>query len=204
MNLRHVLLVTLLLAGCSDAPTIRPMIGGEVDDFEDGDPYSLLGTTWTAVADGGETTATIFVDSQNPHPGSVYHLTVGGQRPLGSAGNQVSGVRLPMGAEGTAADVSTFDGLELSMRGSMGTFIVQLGTASVSDFDYFNAYIVASDEWTTFQLPFSKFNQEGFGKRVTFTGEDVTHIAVFSGNEGPYDIAIDDIRFYRAEDPDQD
>lgn len=200
--MRLALGLLLLLAACGDTRNVKPMIGGEVDDFEDGDPHSLIGTAWSSVADGGGTTATIFVDTQGARVGSTYHLTIGGQRPPGSEGNQVSGARLPMGRPDTALDASTWDGLELSIRGTAGTFIVQLGTASVKDFDYFNAYIVTSDEWTSFQLPFSKFNQEGFGKSVPFTREDITHLAIFSANDGPYEVALDDVRFYRSNNED--
>ena len=195
------LLTAIMLAACSGSPEIRPMIGGEVDDFEDGDSVSLLGMPWESIADGGETTSTIFVDTQGSNQGSVYHLTVGGTRPVGSAGNQVSGARTRLSDGATAVDASTYDGLELSMRelqGMQGTFIVQLATASVSDFDYYNAYVGVNDEWTRYRLPFSSFKQEGFGQPVPFTAEDLTHIAVFTSGFGPYTLAVDDVRFYRV------
>lgn len=192
----------LVLSSCAGGPEIRPMIGGEVDDFEDGDSQTLLGTPWEAVADGGETTSTIFVDTAGSRPGSIYHLTIGGTRPPGSAGNQVSGARAILGSGETAVDVSTYDGLELALRelqGRQQTFVIQLATASVKDFDYYNAYVVANDEWTRFRIPFERFSQEGFGREVTFTGMDVTHVALFSSGYGPFTLAVDDVRFYRAE-----
>lgn len=198
---RYLFILALLLAACSGQPDIRPMIGGEVDDFEDGDSMSLLGLPWESIADGGETTSTIFVDTQGVKPGSAYHLTVGGTRPVGSAGNQVSGARTRLSDGATAVDASTYDGIELSMRelqGMQGTFIVQLATASVTDFDYYNAYVGVNDEWTRYRLPFTSFNQEGFGKTVPFTAEDLTHIAIFTSGFGPYTLAVDDIRFYRT------
>ncbi len=197
-----LLLVVLVLSSCGGGPNIRPMIGGEVDDFEDGDALTLLGTPWESVADGGETTSTIFVDTAGNRPESTYHLTVGGMRPPGSAGNQVSGARALLGDRETAIDVSTYDGLELALRelqGQQQTFVIQLATASVKDFDYYNAYVVANDEWTRFRIPFDRFSQEGFGREVIFTGMDVTHVAVFSSGYGPYTLAVDDVRFYRAE-----
>ncbi len=197
-----LLLVVFTLSACGGGPEIRPMIGGEVDDFEDGDASTLLGTPWEAVADGGETTSTIFIDTAGNRPGSIYHLTVGGTRPAGSAGNQVSGARALLGDGESAVDVSTYDGLEIALRelqGQQQTFVIQLATASVKDFDYYNAYVVANDEWTRFRIPFERFSQEGFGREVVFSGTDVTHVAVFSSGYGPYTLAVDDVRFYRSE-----
>ncbi|PIQ61979.1 MAG: hypothetical protein COV99_07560 [Bacteroidetes bacterium CG12_big_fil_rev_8_21_14_0_65_60_17] len=197
-----LLLLVLVLSACGGRTEIRPMIGGQVDDFEDGDARTLLGTPWESVADGGETTSTIFIDTEGHMPGSTYHLTIGGTRPPGSAGNQVSGARAVLGDESSAVDVSTYDGLELALRelqGQQQTFVVQIATASVRDFDYYNAYVVANDEWTRFRIPFNRFSQEGFGRPVDFSGTDVTHVAVFSSGYGPYTLAVDNVRFYRAE-----
>ena len=95
-----------------------------------------------------------------------------------------------------ARDVTGFDGLALSLRGTPGSYIIQIGTSSVADFDYYNAYIEVGEGWGEYRLPFSAFRQEGFGAAQPWTGRDVIHVAVFANLEGYFTFGLDDVRFY--------
>ena len=176
------------------------MIDGTVDDFEDGDIYNRLGFTWESVSGGAEADATIFVEAGGIGT-SRYQLTVGGMRPMGSSGDLVSGARVRMGqpleaGRSEVTNVTAYTGLEIRMRGTPGSYIIQLGTEAVTDFDFYNAYVEVTSDWTLFRLPFSEFDQEGFGQSKRWTGSDLTHVAIYSNLFGPYTIAVDDIRFY--------
>jgi len=176
------------------------MIDGRVDDFEDGDIYNYLGFTWESVSGGAEADATIFVEAGGFND-SRYQLTIGGMRPTGSGGDLVSGARVRMGQaleanRSEVTNVTAYQGLELRMRGTPGSYIVQMGTEAVTDFDFYNAYVEVTQDWALFRIPFDDFQQEGFGSPERWTGSDVTHIAIYSNRFGPYTIAVDDIRFY--------
>ena len=188
------------LTGCGPRQESIPMIDGKVDDFEDGDIYNQLGFTWESVSGGAEADATIFIEAGGIGT-SRYQLTIGGMRPMGSSGDLVSGARVRLGQRLEAnrsevTNVTAYEGLELRMRGTPGSYIIQLGTEAVQDFDYYNAYVEVTDEWALFRLPFEEFRQEGFGKTQRWTGSDLTHVAIYSNLFGPYTIAVDDIRFY--------
>lgn len=202
MTQRFLFLIVLAaaLTGCGPRQESIPMIDGVVDDFEDGDIYNRLGFTWESVSGGAEADATIFVEAGGIGT-SRYQLTIGGMRPMGSSGDLVSGARVRLGQpleanRSEVTNVTAYEGLELRMRGTPGSYIVQLGTEAVTDFDFYNAYIEVTEEWTLFRLPFREFRQEGFGKSQRWTGSDLTHVAIYSNLFGPYTIAVDDIRFY--------
>lgn len=176
------------------------MIDGRVDDFEDGDIYNYLGFTWESVSGGAEADATIFVEAGGIND-SRYQLTIGGMRPTGSAGDLVSGARVLMGQaleanRSEVTNVTAYRGMELRMRGTPGSYIIQLGTEAVEDFDYYNAYVEVTPDWALFRIPFEDFQQEGFGESQRWTGSDLTHIAIYSNRFGPYTVAADDIQFY--------
>ena len=198
--MRIFLLLVFLLVGCGPKSSVIPMLDGNVDNFEDGNRYNELGYEWESVSGGGEANATIFIEPGGPRP-SVYSLTIGGTRPFGSSGDKVSGARVALGnptgsVEIVVTDVTAYDGLELSMKGTPGSYIIQLGTAAVKDFDFYNSYVEVTEEWNVFKIPFDRFAQEGFGKNKVWTGQDVTHIAIYSNIIGPYQLDVDNVTFY--------
>jgi len=197
------LLLTILfvsMTGCGPKQVSIPLIDGHIDNFEDGDVYNNLGFDWESVSGGAEADATIFIEAGGVER-SRYQMTIGGMRPFGSSNDKVSGARVLMGqaidaAHSEVTNVTAYTGLEIRMMGTPGSFIVQIGTEAITDFDFYNSYIELSPDWNLFRIPFSEFKQEGFGASRAWTGHDVTHVAVYSNIFGPYTIAVDDIRFY--------
>lgn len=90
--------------------------------------------------------------------------------------------------------------LHYSMKGTPGSYIVQLGSAAVTDFDYFNTYVALDEQWRGFKMSFADFHQEGFGSPVTWTGTDVIHVAFYANLTGPFTFAVDDVQFYSEDD----
>jgi hypothetical protein len=82
------------------------------------------------------------------------------------------------------------------MRGTPGSYIIQIGSAAITDHDYYNSYVEVTERWNVFQIPFGLFLQEGFGTDRTLTRHDLTHIAIYSNITGPYNLAVDNVRFY--------
>ena len=195
-----VMTVLVVPVGCGPQHDSIPIIDGWIDDFEDGNLYSEIGFAWKAVSQGVGADAAILVQPGGIL-GSRYQLTVGGFRPTDASSDLVSGARLPMGQALDAnrlevTDVTAHEGLELRMRGTTGSYVIQLGTEAVTDFDYYNAYVEVTPDWALFRLPFEEFKQEGFGKARRWTGTDVTHVAFYATGPGTYTVALDDIRFY--------
>ena len=203
--MRIIIVALCVLMGCGSNTSSIPMLNGKVYDFDDGNRRNELGFEWASVSGGGETNATIFVEPGGINQ-SIYQLTVGGMRPFGSTGAQVSGARIALGdvsnsSHGTVTDVTAYDGLQLAMSGTPGSYIIQIGTAAIDDFDYYNSYVEVTEEWNVFQIPFDRFMQEGFGRPKTWSGEDLTHIAIYSNLFGPYQLLVDDISFYSKFQP---
>lgn len=183
------------------------MLSGLVDKFEDGDQINELLLEWEAIAEGPETSSVLFVDTGGFDPSSVYFLTVGGVRPFGGDGSDVAGARCKLSGSNSdvsvylkSSDVSAYDGLAFSMKGTPGSYIVQLGSAAVTDFDYFNTYVALDEQWRGFKMSFADFHQEGFGSPVTWTGTDVIHVAFYANLTGPFTFAVDDVQFYSEDD----
>jgi complex I intermediate-associated protein 30 (CIA30) len=196
----------LALASCTSEPRILPLVGGTIDTFEDGDHFNAAQRPWESIAEGAGTRASLDVAPGGFFRVSIHHLELSGVRPAGTGGSGVVGVRssiseLPPAADPSrsamARDVTAYSGLTLALKGTPGSYIVQIGTSSVTDFDYYNAYVEVGEEWNEFRLPFSAFHQEGFGRAIPWTGRDVTHIAVFANLEGYFTFGLDDVRFHK-------
>lgn len=199
------LVILLVIAGCAGDPRPVPMVGGIIDSFEDGDELNALAHSWEAVGAGEGARTSFTIDPGGFDSGSKYHLSLQGVRPEVPSGNEVAGIRtsitqLPPLADPARderpRDLTGFSGLSLAIRGTPGTYIVQIGTSSVEDFDYFNAYVEVTPEWSEFKLPFSSFKQEGFGVPRPWTGTDVSHVAVYANLPGYFEFGIDDVRFH--------
>ena len=194
------MIMAMAAAGCGPEQVSIPIIDGWVDDFEDGNLYNEIGFAWKAVSEGAGADAAILIERGGIN-GSRFQLTVGGERSDTSGLKGVSGARVPLGQALDAGrmevtNVTAFEGLEVRMRGTPGSCIIQLGTAAVTDFDYHNAYVEVTSDWALFRLPFEAFQQEGFGRAQDWSGTDLTHVAVYANHTGSYTVAVDDIRFY--------
>ncbi len=207
---KHTLLFSLLaiflLAGCTRGKRTIPLVNGLIDEFEDGNPINMVGNPWTPLTEGNNTRSQIAIlEGGYPH-GSRFYLHVEGYRSPEAQAADIAGVRtmitnLPPQADPAQhplpRDIRMFEGLAFALRGTPGTYVVQIGTASVKDYDYFNAYVTVTEEWTEYRIPFSAFAQEGFGKQVAWTGKDVQHIAFLSTGTGPFELDIDQVGFYK-------
>lgn len=198
-------LVTLLASACSDAPRSVPLVAGSIDTFDDGNAVNVYDHPWDSVADGAGTRAELEIAPGGFDPSSQGYLLISGVRPPEGGNAAVVGVRSEITEQPPIADpsrrsfprdVTGFEGLAIAVKGTPGTYIIQLGSARVDDFDHFNAYVEVTEQWSEYRLPFSAFNQEGFGERRNWTGEDLVHIAVYANLNGYFEFSIDDVRFF--------
>lgn len=168
-------------------------IGGYVEDFED---RARVEAVWHAVADG-EAQTRAYAQPGGMEAASQHHLTVEATRPATPGPTDVAGAIARLTPSVDGFDARAFQGLRFALRGTPGTYIVQLGSARVEDHDHFNAYVtLTTAEWTRFEVPFSEFGQEGYGQPVTWTGDDLVHLALFANQGGAITFAVDDVLFF--------
>ncbi len=205
MRTAALLFALLLLAGCDETTRSAPPPSATVDSFEDANLLSLTENPWEAVSSGAGVNADVGVLPGGFSNPSGSHLSVTGFRSEGASAADVMGVRVdlarspgPMARNRTDIwlDATAYQGLAFAIRGTAGTYIVQLGSAQITDGNFYNAYVSANQEWIEFKIPFSEFKQEGFGAAQPWTGDFLSHFAVYANTIGEIAFDLDDVRFY--------
>mgnify|MGYP001803569411 FL=1 len=126
-----------------------------------------------------------------------YHLTVEATRPAAPGPTDVAGTVARRTSSVAGFDARAFEGVRLALRGTPGTYIVQLGSARVAAHDQFTAYVpLPTAEWTRIAVPFSQFRQEGYGQPLEWTGADLVHLALFANRGGTTTFEVDDVLFF--------
>lgn len=191
----------LALSACTSERRSVPPEAAVLDDFEDGSLSNALGNPWQGVAEGNGTMAQVAI-APGGFATPAFHLVTTGFRPPDASGAQVVGVRTALARTPALADPNraeltldarNYRGLSLALRGTPGTYIVQIGTDLVEDFNYYNAYVSATGEWTRFEIPFSEFRQEAGGATHPFDGNSLTHVAVYANGTGELFFEVDDV-----------
>jgi hypothetical protein len=194
----------LLLTGCEDTMRSEAPPLATIDAFEDRDLLSLTRNAWEAVASGPGVNATVDV-LPGGYGASSSYLSVTGFRSEAASNADLAGVRVDLAQSPGMTDRNRTDvyldargyqGLSFALRGQPGTYIVQLGSAEVTDGNFYNAYVSAGNSWTEFRIPFADFQQEGFGASRPWSGEFLSHFAVYANTTGAVSFDLDDVRFY--------
>ena len=173
-----------------------------VDDLEDGDHDTALGTPWFGYTDRDAAGGSLLGPQpwisaegyQSQHALAVpYTLTKAGYEwdPFIGIGVNVS------------QDVSAYEGLSYQFRGPAHT--VRLETTDVLDYDFHAFDVPASSAWVKVKIPYEVLLQAGHGRAVPW---DVTklrsvswHVVGADGTEGK--IELDDVYFEKSLDIDK-
>jgi licheninase len=169
---------TVMDVGLAAAPLM-------IDDFEDGDAVSLLGTNWSAYDDssaGGKSTYSFT-------GGTGTDIVMGGAGyrssrslefnfALAQGTNKNSpylgfGVALPK-----SVDLRRYQGVSLTYKGPACQ--IQLQSSDVTDYAYHAFALPESKDWTTLDIPFSAFAQHVWSQaaeRVPLNLANVTALA---------------------------
>lgn len=171
-----------------------------VDDFEDGDTISARNTQWKAFSDkviGGKSEVEMRIIPEGAdNSGKALSLTgkVSKDVQFGFVGAAVS-----VDPSGKGLDLTKLKGLQFYARGDGKTYLVQLTCKAVTDHNEFSYEFQADKEWKMLKAPFTAFKQSPyFGRRVTWTGKDITGI-IFQTGAALYPtlkLEIDKISFY--------
>lgn len=202
-----VIAVLALAAGCAaPAPALTTWIPDNaagaplvIDDFEDGNTRSAIGSPWGAYSDrvlGGTSAASIAIIDGGGANGSAKALRLSGD--VGGSGMVVfagMGVALKRGAH--FMDVTKFQGLRLSARTETAPVFVQMVIAAVGDYNQYSYELPVSKDWVHLRIPFGDFRQASFfGRRVGWTGRDIRAIHIHTAARGPVTVDLDDVALY--------
>jgi licheninase len=177
----------------------------QIDDCEDGNGITLLGTYWFTYDDsdnGGNSEV-------YPAPGTFRMTEPGANNSRFCA--QMTGVvrrRFESGFIGIGfdlqkpkgiRDISAYEGIRFYATGDGKRYQVRIHCSSTSDWDDFR-YVFAApiNEWKLFEVPFSQFSQEGWGAPARWTGRNAISV-VWQTVGQPHrsiQLAVDDIAFF--------
>lgn len=203
-TLAALALVPLALAACrpTASGTTSLPASGELDTFEDGNMESGAGTTWSAIHEGTEgVTASLGVQPDGFHT-KAYHLVVTGYVPPDAGPGALMGARAALAATDGGAeagvDVSAFGKLGVALRGTPGTYVVQLGVDQPDGSTLpYNAYVETGAAWTDFVLPLAGFAYDSGATPQPWNGGAVRYVAVYAAGTGDLTFEIDDVRFVK-------
>jgi hypothetical protein len=137
-----------------------------LDDFEDGDLISTIGTEWftyTDRDDGGSSTAELAVVPGGMGGGSALRFR-------GSFFNQWGesylGMGLPLAPDGQTIDLSDYSGIEISVRTDGQPYLLRLGSPLIKDNRQYQMVITAPPEWMTLYIPFKLLQPAGEGQTI--------------------------------------
>ena len=168
-------IVVLLLIGLSTLAYGKQFV---LDDFNDADAISAVGTRWIAVTDqvmGGRSVMTTrFGDDGNERA-----LVVAGRVSLENNGGFIQ-VRLPLPIE--QQDFSDFGGIYLRVRGASGSYSVNVRTPeNRRPWSYYSAGFDVVDTWKTVYIPWNQFQGQNTAGQSPDTSS-ITSIAIVAGN----------------------
>ncbi|MBP7791744.1 MAG: CIA30 family protein [Candidatus Goldbacteria bacterium] len=142
-----------------------------LDDFEDGEfTVNNQGGGWYEFADPTTSSVTRTVISGDvPSGGGTYSGRISGNV-IGASGSWASigcGTNLNSGANPVDLNLST--GIRLYMKGNYGTgtnvaFMVQIVSANVTDYSYWNFAWTQQTNWTYVTIPWTSFGSPGWGQ----------------------------------------
>ena len=112
-----------------------------------------------------------------------------------------AGLHIPLTkSDAEATDISAFKGLRFTVRGDGQSYLLEVITQGVKDYDDFSFVFKPTGEWTSLDVPFTKLKQMGFGAPVKWSGKDVTairfQVQTFGAAISHYEFALDDVELY--------
>lgn len=171
-----------------------------IEDFEDGNIQNNLGGQWYSFNDNDQGGKSI-IKQQIWQKGFV---STGGYESKGMLSvdvvlNKGSYQWNPFYAFGTTIEEATinpsdFAGISYWHKGAAHKF--EVNTPDITDYDYYQTQVSASDVWKLVTIDFSMLNQEGWGKKTALDLDNSINL-VWNVNKNSGSFQIDDIRFVK-------
>lgn len=158
-----------------------------LDDFRS--EVSLIGTAWEGFTDqvmGGRSEMSIL---RVPNPEGPY-LSMRGKVSLERNGGFIQ-VRLKLSETGKPVDLSSYQGIRLTVRGEGKGYYIFLRTAqTLFPWKFYKAAIPVSTDWSTVDLPWSAFGPGDYGRVNPLKVEALKSLAITAYGE-EFDARID-------------
>ncbi len=188
----------------SSSSTPIPTAGLLLDNMEDGDGETEIGTGWYTyddVSSGAASTISTPVDAEGniiaaeTDNGSKYAFKVEFNLNKGDYAYDPYvgwGFQVP-----ATVDVGKYAGIRYSYKGA--AHYIHVETSDVTDYDVHLASQKKSDTWTTVTVAFDDLVQGGWGESVTFNAANINAISFQVKGNGKQDsVIIDDIYLVEA------
>ena len=190
----------------SSSSIAAPTNGLLLDDMEDGDGGTSIGSGWYTYNDNDNKAASVITtpvdESGNPiasptDHGSSYAFKVAFTLDKGDYAYDPYvgwGFEVP-----STVDVSKYAGIRYSYKGA--AHYIHVETSDVIDYDVHLSAVKKSDTWTTVTIDFNNLVQGGWGEAVAFDPAHVTNISFQVKGNGKVDsLMLDDVYFIMEED----
>jgi len=166
-----------------------------IDDFSSEDGVFAVGTAWRMFTDqvmGGVSEAASGVETV----AGRRCLRLRGRVSLKNNGGFIQ-VALSLSRGSRPFDASEFKGVRVWVRGNGKTYHIHLRTTETRlPWQYYSAGFDAGAQWSSVELPFSRFKPENL--RVKLDTRNLERIAIVAiGEELEADIAVSRLEFFR-------
>ncbi len=176
----------------------------KIDDFEDKDLTSDQNTGWYSWTDkdngGGSTIEFLAKDGQLTEQGEKEKTTA---KSFKFNFVKADWAHVPFIGVGVSAlrgskplDVTPYQGVRVTYKGAKASLRIE--TDDVQDYDYHGFGLNGTEEWTTVEIPWMKFRQEGWGVGCDFDQKKVRKVSIqINGADGTSgQFWVDKIEFY--------
>ncbi len=198
--MKRIYLFSLLLL-CLFAKSVAQQSPFLIENFEDGNTQNTLGGYWYSYNDnasGGKS----YVKQE---PWQKAFVTTGGHESSGMLQTEVVLEKgtykwSPYYAFGTTINKtatlnpSSFAGFSYWHKGVVHK--IEINTSEISDYDYYQIGVPASEEWKLVTIDFSVVMQEGWGKKVPLNLDNSIKI-IWKLTETSGSFQIDDVSFVK-------
>ena len=156
---------------------------------------SPLGTNWEPQLDSGRGGKSTITAKCGDGVLSASGRVVSGPPWRGPG---TAGLLLPLSTDKTSFDVSAYTGLRITVKRSGAPLLLRIHTGEVDNGDYFAAEIPASEEFETFEIPFTQMGQVMSAQRQ-WTGGDAyaVELVTWSFGKADYSWAITGLELYK-------
>jgi hypothetical protein len=168
---------------------------------------SPVGTRWHAVTDkaaGGVSSMSAAVVAGGA-AGTGHALHLQGNAKLGDFPFPFAGARLAFspvkGDEPTPMDISTYQGIELWLKGDGKQYLVRFLSSDVRDFNYPHVVLRADKQWTKHRTLFRDLVQFDWGEKLAWTGKNIKGLMVTNYNApgedpGALEFYLDEVKLF--------
>ena len=162
---------------------------------------NVWGGTWYTYTDAGDGgTSTLVRDLGAPGAnGSGHAARMRGQVTTDYRYGYI-GIGTTLDTLGEPMDIRGYTAISFWMRGDGKQYRMRLESDAVQDYDYYGITFKAkSDRWRQVYIDFDDLRQEGWGKRVPWTGTDVENLSFQTVGQPHRSITleIDNITFHK-------